>query len=862
MKKAHPILKFLSWSLLTGASGALIIFCSALLYLSPKLPPVEKILDIQLQIPLRVFTSGHELIAEFGEKKRTPITFDQIPNKFTQAILAAEDSRFYSHHGVDLKGLTRAFIELATTGSIQTGGSTITMQVAKNYFLTRERTFLRKFNEILLSLQIERELDKNKILELYINKIYLGHRAYGIEAAANVYYGKSIGELSLAQLAMIAGLPKAPSKFNPITNPSRAIVRRDWILSRMKDLEYITTAEYEDAVQQPITAELQRTKSEIEASYLAEMVRKELYSQHGKRAYTEGFKVYTTIQKPLQASANLAVQNGLIAYDQRHGFRGPEAHIELPPPEPTLETLEEKRQENAPDETSDKTKPAALTEQNKSLLNQLRSYRTIANLIPGVVLSSKEKSSQVLLKTAQLIEIPLENAQWARTYFNVNERGPKPKSMEKLLKRGDIIRTRQLEDGSWELAQLPTVQSALVSLNPNNGAVLSLVGGFDFQSSKFNRVLQGGRQAGSSFKPFIYSAALENGFTAATVVNDAPVVFKDRSLESTWRPENSSGKFFGPTRLRQALYKSRNLVSIRILRTMGPGKAIRFAENFGFNRKDLPNNLSLALGSAAIKPWDLAIGYAAFANGGYKVEPWFISRIEDNEGEVLFEATPITVCEQCEKLEQEAELTMAPEPVSATEEEPQSLESLLEQADNSETEAPTEETQEKQLPVAPRIVDERNVYIVTSMLQDVIKRGTGTKARTLNRYDIAGKTGTTNDQKDAWFSGFNRDVVTTVWVGFDKPETLGRREYGGTAALPIWIDYMRTALDQSTEEQRAQPDGIVTVKIDPETGKRAVAGQVNSIFEIFKEENAPKAEKLEAITHPDEGGDSSFEELF
>lgn len=862
MKKAHPILKFLSWSLLTGASGALIIFCSALLYLSPKLPPVEKILDIQLQIPLRVFTSGHELIAEFGEKKRTPITFDQIPNKFTQAILAAEDSRFYSHHGVDLKGLTRAFIELATTGSIQTGGSTITMQVAKNYFLTRERTFLRKFNEILLSLQIERELDKNKILELYINKIYLGHRAYGIEAAANVYYGKSIGELSLAQLAMIAGLPKAPSKFNPITNPSRAIVRRDWILSRMKDLEYITTAEYEDAVQQPITAELQRTKSEIEASYLAEMVRKELYSQHGKRAYTEGFKVYTTIQKPLQASANLAVQNGLIAYDQRHGFRGPEAHIELPPPEPTLETLEEKRQENAPDETSDKTKPAALTEQNKSLLNQLRSYRTIANLIPGVVLSSKEKSSQVLLKTAQLIEIPLENAQWARTYFNVNERGPKPKSMEKLLKRGDIIRTRQLEDGSWELAQLPTVQSALVSLNPNNGAVLSLVGGFDFQSSKFNRVLQGGRQAGSSFKPFIYSAALENGFTAATVVNDAPVVFKDRSLESTWRPENSSGKFFGPTRLRQALYKSRNLVSIRILRTMGPGKAIRFAENFGFSRKDLPNNLSLALGSAAIKPWDLAIGYAAFANGGYKVEPWFISRIEDNEGEVLFEATPITVCEQCEKLEQEAELTMAPEPVTATEEEPQSLESLLEQADSSETEAPTEETQEKQLPVAPRIVDERNVYIVTSMLQDVIKRGTGTKARTLNRFDIAGKTGTTNDQKDAWFSGFNRDVVTTVWVGFDKPETLGRREYGGTAALPIWIDYMRTALDQSTEEQRAQPDGIVTVKIDPETGKRAVAGQVNSIFEIFKEENAPKAEKLEAITHPDEGGDSSFEELF
>lgn len=880
MKSAHPILKFFAWCFLTGASGGFLIFCGALLYLSPKLPPVEKILDIQLQIPLRIYSEERALIAEFGEKKRTPITFDQIPTKFIQAILAAEDARFYSHHGVDPKGLTRAFIELATTGSIQTGGSTITMQVAKNYFLSRERTFLRKFNEILLALQMERELEKNKILELYVNKIYLGHRAYGIEAAANVYYGKAINELTLPQLAMIAGLPKAPSAFNPVTNPSRAIERRDWILSRMLELEYIEEEAYREALNTPITAELHGMQSEVDASYLAEMVRKELYDQYGPEAYTEGYRVYTTIRSNLQTTANAAVQNGLIAYDQRHGYRGPEGHVDLPDAlkllneyTPEKSTDEEASQENSdffspesesePESVSsgaDNDQPA-LSEQHRSFLEYLEDYRAIDGLIPGLVLESDEQTSTVLLKNETLIEIPLPNAEWAREQYNANERGRKPDSMASLLKRGDIIRARQLEDDSWQLAQIPQAQSALISLNPRNGAVLALVGGFDFQSSKYNRVLQAGRQAGSSFKPFIYSAALEHGLTAATVINDAPVVFEDQSLESTWRPENSSGRFYGPTRLRQALYKSRNLVSIRVLREIGPTNAIRFAERFGFSRNDLPNNLSLALGSAAIKPWDLATGYAVFANGGYKIEPWFIVRIENNDGEVLFEATPTTVCEECETLAAEAELTEAPateapaiETATPEDSEPLFLENLVGEAEATD--------EEKPLPVAERVIDKRIAYLMTTMLQDVIRRGTGTKALSLNRTDIAGKTGTTNDQKDAWFSGFNKDVVTTVWVGFDTPETLGRREYGGTAALPIWIDYMQEALKNSPVQNPQQPEGITTVKIDPETGKRASAGQTNAIFEIFRSEHVPQPDKSDPITLPDQEDVPSFEGLF
>lgn len=850
MPKSHPILRFSLWTLLTLLSGGLLIFTGALLYLSPKLPAVEKIHDIQLQIPLRVYTADGKLIAEFGEKKRTPITFDQIPLQFTQAILAAEDSRFYSHPGVDLKGLTRAVIELVTTGSIKTGGSTITMQVAKNYFLSRERTFLRKFNEILLALQIERELTKNQILELYINKIYLGHRSYGIEAAANVYYGKQIHELTLEQLAMIAGLPKAPSAYNPITNPERALARRNWILSRMLELNYIDQIAFANASTRPITAELHGVQSEADAPYLAEMARKEMLSRYGMEAYTAGYKAYTSINSTFQAAANRAVHKGLLDYDQRHGYRGPIGHYDLS----EAENLSDAK---AQDDTPPLNDPTA--EATIPVTDILKPYRAFGPLLPGLVSDLDEEAAIVQLSANSAIILSFEEAKWARTYIDVNHRSPEPKAMGDILSKGDIIYIYQ-HNGKWRLGQLPVAQSALISMQPDNGAILALVGGFDYQASKFNRVNQAGRQAGSNFKPFIYAAALANGLTASTLINDAPVVFEDASLENTWRPENSSGKFFGPTRLRQALYKSRNLVSIRILRKIGIRNAIDFAGELGFDTEKLPNNLSLALGSAALTPLEVATGYAILANGGYKIEPWFIARIEDNDGNLLFEARPKTACPACEEERERLEaLALEPQPENNFED-IRYIENILE---DDLAAKPSEELAEAPLPEAPRVMDKRIHYIMYSMLQDVIKRGTGTKAKALNRKDLAGKTGTTNDQKDAWFSGFNRNVVTSVWTGFDAPETLGRNEFGATAALPIWIEYMRTALNGTPETRFTQPEGIVSVRIDPKTGKRAASNQGGAIFELFREENTPPLESsTDSLVNPYTEEESLPEQLF
>ena len=851
MPKPHPILRFSLWTLLTLLSGGLIIFTGALLYLSPKLPAVEKIHDIQLQIPLRVYTADGKLIAEFGEKKRTPITFDQIPPQFIQAILAAEDSRFYSHPGVDLKGLTRAVIELITTGSIKTGGSTITMQVAKNYFLTRERTFLRKFNEILLALQIERELTKNQILELYINKIYLGHRSYGIEAAANVYYGKPIHELALAQLAMVAGLPKAPSAYNPITNPERALARRNWILSRMLELNYIDQATFEVASSSPITAKLHGVQSEADASYLAEMARKEMLYRYGMEAYTAGYKTYTTINSGFQTAANKAVHKGLLEYDQRHGYRGPIGHYDFPEVDSVDAAMPLDDSLPFDNTTTAPTIPIG---------DILKPYRTFGPLLPGLVGDMDEEAAVIQLSQNSSIILSFEEAKWARTYIDVNHRGPEPKVMADILSKGDIIYIYH-NNGKWRLGQLPVAQSALISMQPDNGAILALVGGFDYQASKFNRVNQAGRQAGSSFKPFIYAAALANGLTPATLINDAPVVFEDASLENTWRPENSSGKFFGPTRLRQALYKSRNLVSIRILRKIGIRNAINFAGELGFDTEKLPNNLSLALGSAALTPLEVATGYAILANGGYRIEPWFIARVEDNNGNLLFEARPKTACPACEEERERAEFLALEPQAEDNFDEIRYIENILD--DETATEPAEDDTAESPLPEAPRVMDKRIHYIMHSMLQDVIKRGTGSKAKALNRKDLAGKTGTTNDQKDAWFSGFNRNVVTSVWTGFDAPETLGRNEFGATAALPIWMEYMRTALQGTPETRFTQPEGIVSVRIDPKTGKRAASNNGGAIFELFRAENTPPLEtSSDSILNPYSEEETLPEQLF
>lgn len=775
----------------------ILVVTAGYFYLKPGLPDVEVLRDVQLQTPLRIYSADGKLISEFGEKRRTPISYEETPQQFIQAILSAEDSRFYEHFGVDIKGLARATYELARTGSIQTGGSTITMQVAKNYFLTRERTFIRKFNEILLALQIEQELSKEAILELYMNKIYLGNRAYGIQAAANVYYGKDIADLSLAQMAMIAGLPKAPSAYNPLANPGRALERRNWILGRMRVHGHISQGDFEAAVASPITASYHRADVELYAPYIAEMVRGELMKTYGDSLYTDGYKVFTSIQSRDQQAANEAVVNGLISYDQRHGYRGPEQRIEG---EFTLEELTKK----------------------------VSAIPTFSILRPALIINVDGQQATALLRDGQEILLDWEALSWAQPYKTVNYRGPKPKTAADVLAVGDVVRVVKRDDG-WLLTQIPEAQAALISLTPKNGAIRALVGGFSFTYNKFNRVTQGTRQPGSNFKPFVYTAALANGFTPATLINDAPVVFEDRNLEGSWRPENYSKKFYGPTRLREALYKSRNLVSIRILRTLGINTAIDYVQRFGFSEEQLPKNLSLALGTADLTPLDLVTGYAVFANGGYQVEPYLITRIEDHTGEVIFKAEPATVCEGCTYIAPDA---LVPEDVD-----PENL---------------------THLPLAPRVVDEQTLYLIKNIMQDVIKRGTGRKAKQLGRDDLAGKTGTTNDQKDAWFSGFNHEVVASIWVGFDQPKSLGSNEFGSTAALPIWIDYMQEALQGIPEKPLIPPSGIVSMRIDPDTGLRAYPGQENAIFEVFREGEAPQ----EAASSQQGGQSGVTEELF
>jgi penicillin-binding protein 1A len=853
MTKRHKYLAWTFWLSLAAASGTLALFAGITLYLSPKLPEVETLRQVKLQTPLRVYSNDGLLIGEFGEKRRNPITIEQVPQAFIDAILAAEDDRFYSHPGVDIKGLLRAASQLLQSGKIQTGGSTITMQVARNFFLTREQVFSRKFNEILLALQIEGELTKDEILELYTNKIYLGNRAYGIEAAAQVYYGKSINELSIAQLAMIAGLPKAPSAYNPIINPQRALIRRNWILGRMLYLGRIDAAQHNASVTEPVTATYHGSRLDLYAPYIAEMARKEAVEQLGPSAYTDGFKIFTTVNAQLQDRAQQAVIDGLLTYDKRHGYRGPEATLELPVTL-TAETGAEGKDAPAPLLT---TQELPLEQWQASL----RNYKTIGGLTAAAVTQVNPDSLDLLLSDGSFVHIPWDNGlSNARPYITENSRGPNPNRAADIVSLGDVVRVIDTENG-WTLTQTPLAQAALVALNPNNGAIQALVGGFDFNQSNFNRATQAERQPGSNFKPFVYTAALENGMTPATIINDAPIVFDDASLEGTWRPENASGKFFGPTRLRRALFKSRNLVSIRILRSIGAERAITGMARYGLDEDSLPHDLSLALGSYALTPLQVATGYTVFANGGYKVEPYLIERIESVDGDIITQAMPATVCKTCElneQLDTTAELNSDDSATLASDlsalESAMAAELALElnSADDiNAAEPPAQDTEEStaaDLPRAPRVMSEQVAYLIDDILRDVIKKGTGRKAKTLGRNDLAGKTGTTNGPKDAWFSGYNQHIVATTWLGFDQNYALGRREYGGTSALPIWIDFMETALEGVPEQSRSLPNGLTSVRIDPVTGKRARTDQKNAVFEIFRQENVPEFAEDEAPT--------------
>lgn len=778
------LLKFFGWSFVAVFCGLLLVLSGAFLYLSPGLPSVESLRSIQLQIPLRVFTSDGKLIAEFGEMRRSPIKFADIPPNFINALLSAEDDNFANHYGVDPSSLMRAATQLVKSGHIQSGGSTITMQVAKNYFLSSERSFSRKTNEILLALEIERELTKDEILELYVNKIYLGNRAYGIESAAQVYYGKSIRDLSLAQMAMIAGLPKAPSRFNPLANPVRSKERRDWILGRMYKLGKIDKASYETAIAEPVNASYHVPTPEVSAPYIAEMARAEMVGRYGSEAYTEGYRVTTTVPSNLQELANTAVHEGLIAYDQRHGYRGPESHL--------------------PGKT-----PAAWAQ-------ELTKQRPLSGLEPAIVTQVDKNGLQVLTRTGEG-HVPWDSMKWARKFLNTNSMGPMPKQPSDVVQVGDLIRVQPQANGSLKFSQVPNVQGALVSLDPDNGAIRALVGGFAFEQSNYNRAMQAKRQPGSSFKPFIYSAALDNGYTAATLVNDAPIVFVDEYLDKVWRPKNDTNTFLGPIRVREALYKSRNLVSIRLLQSLGVDHTIDYISKFGFNKQDLPRNLSLALGTATLTPMEIATGWSTFANGGYKITPYLIDKIESRNGDTLFVANPPSV------------------PKNTSKDVPAEAAALTIDTINAAPGLPTTQTQA----VAERIVDGRTTYILTSMLQDVIKLGTGRRALALGRTDLSGKTGTTNESKDAWFSGYNADYVTTVWTGFDQPESLGRREYGGTVALPIWMTYMGGALKGKPAHTQPEPEGILSLRIDPVSGRITSPGTPGAYFELFKSEDTP-----------------------
>lgn len=808
--------------------GSLGLF-SLYLYLEPKLPPIETLRDVRLQVPLRVYTKEGQLIAEFGDMKRVPMHYEQFPKDLVHAFLAAEDDRFFEHPGVDYQGLLRAALNLVLTGERGQGGSTITMQVARNFFLSKEKTYTRKINEILLSLKIEDELSKEEILELYLNKIFLGKRAYGVAAAAQIYYGMELEELSLPQLAMIAGLPKAPSTYNPINNPERAQLRRNYVLRRMHELDYISDEQYQEAVNAPVTADVHALNTELDAPYVAEMVRAEMLERYGTDSYTYGYKVYTTIDARLQQAANQALHDNLMAYDRRHGYRGAEAHIALP--------------------------EMAGAQEWEQALND---FGGIGGLEPALIIAMAEKEAVCYLPDGTLQLISWEGMEWARPYINENALGKKPEKASDILQVGDIVRVEKDSNGGLLLAQVPDVSGALVSLHPTDGALLALTGGFDFFQSKFNRAIQAERQPGSNFKPFIYSAALEHGFTLASIINDAPVVFADNELESEWRPENYSGKFYGPTRLHEALVNSRNLVSIRLLQSIGISTAINYVTNFGFTPEHLSRDLSLALGSATISPYDLVRGYATFANGGFLIEPHFIQRIEDSDGNVLYEADPLIACDDnCADF-----IPVLPDavPEQVAEASTDSLAAAeVDAAQGATIEQAEMRFEELHLPrPAPRTIDKRNVYLIRTMMQDVIKHGTGRRALQLGRNDLAGKTGTTNDQRDAWFSGYNNDVVTTVWVGFDTPQPLGSSETGAHAALPMWIDYMREALRGRPEATMKQPEGIISVRIDAETGEFAAADNPNAIFELFRVENEPQASSQPTANN----GNTITEELF
>ncbi len=786
--------------------GAYALACSYV-YLAPSLPALDALRNVELQVPLRVYTRGGALIAQIGEQRRIPVSYEQIPELVKHAFLAAEDERFFEHHGIDYFGVVRAVLIDVVSGEKTQGASTITMQAARNMFLNLDKTVRRKLQETFVTYRMEREFTKQEIFGLYLNVIFFGQRAYGVAAAAEAFFGKPLDKLDVAEAATIAGVPKAPSRYNPIVDPELATQRRGYVLRRMRELGFIDAATAEAANKEPMQARAHAPLFDVEAPYVAEMARLELRQRFGANAESAGYKVYTTIDGRLQAAANRAVRIGLIEYDRRHGWRGPAGHVDLPAHgEPDFDDLVDE-------------------------------YASIGNLAPAIVESVAAKSVRAYVKILGSVQIEWDGLSWARKAARNDALGPVPQNAGQLLARGDVIYVVADDAGHAQLGQIPEAQSALVALDPNDGSIVALVGGFDYFTNKYNRVTQARRLPGSGFKPFLYSAALENGFTPATTLLDAPIVLEGNGTEEAWRPENSARAFGGPTRLRDALVHSRNLVSIRVLKAIGIPTAIDYISRFGFDPRSMPHDLTLALGTLEATPLDVAAGYAVFANGGYRVAPFFIDRIEDASGQVVWHAMPRRVCPQCDSSDGDTAAAGTPLQVSdTTHGEPQPL---------------------KPEEIAPRVISAQNAYVMTDMMADVIRRGTGRRALALGRSDIAGKTGTTNEAKDTWFNGFTPNLVATVWVGFDQERPLGEGEEGSRTALPIWIQFMREALKGVPEQHRPMPEGLVTLRISPDTGTLVSAENPDGVPEIFMASHLPAAADADSGSQGPQGPASS-----
>ncbi|MEP6885134.1 MAG: penicillin-binding protein 1A [Gammaproteobacteria bacterium] len=791
---------------------ALIAFANvcAYVYLKPALPDVESLRDVQLQVPLRVYTRDGKLIAAIGEQRRIPVRYDQIPKRLIQAFLATEDDRFFKHHGVDWQGILRAAVANLKAGGIRQGASTITMQVARDMFLTPRRDMKRKMSEIYISLLMEAEFTKEEIFSLYVNKIFLGQRAYGVGAAAEVYFGKTLDQLTVAEMATLAGIPTAPSVVNPVASAEAATTRRSHVLGRMLELGYITRIEYDEAKNSPMESRLHGASIEADAQYVAEMVRSDMQAKYGDAVYTAGYKVFTSIDSRLQAAATVALRTGLLEYDRRHGYRGATARV-------------------------DASKLATPAE----LAAQLEDFPVIGGLRPAIVLKVEAKSAKIYVKDIGEVNLPWEKLSWARRELPDEKVDRPPTQASEVLARGDVIYTVGRTADSLLFVQVPEAQSALVSVDPRDGGVVALVGGFDYFQSKYNRVTQARRQPGSGFKPFVYAAAFDKGYTPASIILDAPIVVDETGTEQAWRPKEFEGSFAGPMRLREAMVHSRNLVSVRLMRAIGGDYTWNFVTRFGFDKSQLPNDLTLALGTAELSPLQVAIGYATFANGGFKVSPYFIDRIEDANGKVLRQASPAIACAECGQAADPAEHSGAlPGGAVAA--------PVAGRAGTAEDEAPHDgKTVIPAKNLAPQIIRPQIAYLLADMMKDVIRRGTGVRARSLNRDDIAGKTGTTNDAHDTWFNGFNGDLMTTVWVGFDQDRSLGEGEQGGRTAIPAWTYFMHEALAGTPRHGVPVPDGIVTVRISPDTGLLASSDNPNGIMEKFIEGNLPKSELYE-----------------